>query len=107
MVELVDLYPTLAELAGLETPPGLEGRSLVPLMEDPQRDWKPAAFSQLSLGRVLGRSVRTEDWRSTEWSGDQQAVELFEYRSLGTESINHATDPAYADVRRRMAALLQ
>ncbi|UCF17497.1 MAG: hypothetical protein JSW59_08540, partial [Phycisphaerales bacterium] len=43
---LLDMYPTLCELAGLPVPKHVEGRSFVPVLEDPNRRWKPAAFSQ-------------------------------------------------------------
>ncbi len=46
LVELVDMYPTLVELSGLETPSHLEGQSFVPLIKNPNQDWKKAAFSQ-------------------------------------------------------------
>ncbi|GAB5561407.1 MAG: sulfatase [Synoicihabitans sp.] len=46
LVELVDLYPTLCDLAGLDLPDHLEGTSFRPVLENPERKWKPAAFSQ-------------------------------------------------------------
>ncbi len=46
LVEFVDVYPTLCELAGLPLPRHLEGKSFVPLLTDPDQPWKPAAYSQ-------------------------------------------------------------
>ena len=46
LVELVDMYPTLCELAGIELPDHLEGQSFVPLLDNPEKEWKSAAFSQ-------------------------------------------------------------
>lgn len=46
LVELVDMYPTLCELAGIEKPEHLQGHSFAPLLDDPGQEWKKAAFSQ-------------------------------------------------------------
>lgn len=90
LVELVDLYPTLCELAGLQTPADLEGLSFVPLLQDPGRPWKLAAFSQYPRGfsnRFMGRSMRTDRHRYIEWR------ERFDNRLIAAELYDHETDP--------------
>lgn len=102
-VELVDLYPTLADLCGLPAPAGLEGKSLRPLLENPEAAWdKPArAFSK--HGRVLGRAVRTERWRFVDWGGE---AELYDHSSDPHEMKNLAADPAHAETVRELKGLL-
>jgi iduronate 2-sulfatase len=97
LVELVDLYPTLADLCGLPLPSHLEGTSFKPLLDDPDRAWKKAAFSDyVRTGKppYRGRSIRTAEWRYTEWSdlkGKLVAQELYDQ----TEARNLADEPAY------------
>lgn len=68
-VELVDLYPTLVDLAGLPNPAhALEGVSFKPLLEDPDREWKSAAFSEYKREGFHGRTLREKRYRYTEWS---------------------------------------
>jgi uncharacterized sulfatase len=78
LVESLDLYPTLVELAGLPAVPGLEGTSLVPLLEDPRGTVRTAAFSVAPRNPPeLGRSIRTERWRYTEWpDGGRELYDL-------------------------------
>jgi iduronate 2-sulfatase len=83
LVELVDLYPTLADLCGLPDPAHqLEGTSFVPLLENPGRRWKSAAFSESKREGYHGRTLRTARFRYTEWtplSGDGPALaELYD-----------------------------
>jgi iduronate 2-sulfatase len=68
LTEFVDIYPTLAELCGLPVAEDLEGVSVAPLLEDPKKRWKKAAFSQYPRPRnMMGYSMRTDQYRYTEW----------------------------------------
>ena len=83
IVEFVDIYPTIAELCGLESPNEVEGKSLVPLLEKPTRKWKGEAYTQvLRPGDglpVMGASIRTDRWRYTEWNEGEQGIELYDH----------------------------
>jgi arylsulfatase A-like enzyme len=123
LVELVDLYPTLAELAGLPAPAHLEGTSFQPLLDDPARPWKTAAFSEYarranaktgSFGRgpdtFMGRSVRTDRWRYTEWTDPGQQIagrELYDHQNDPAENVNLANDPAHAEIVAQLAQTLR
>lgn len=93
IVELIDLYPTLVELCGLPSPANLEGRSLVPFLQDPNAPSHRPAFTTTIHSGVLGRSVRTERWRYTEW-GETGAAELYDHEADPGEYRNLAADPA-------------
>jgi uncharacterized sulfatase len=109
-VELVDLYPTLADLCGLPAVNGLEGRSLRPLLDNPRARWEKAAFTQVTRGgqqnRIMGRSVRTERWRYNEWDEGRQGVELYDHDRDPREQRNLANDPKYAETVAAMKRLL-
>lgn len=109
LVEFVDVYPTLAELAALPPAEGLEGTSLVPLLADPGRPWKSAAFSQYPRERVMGHSLRMDRWRYTEWAEPGKppvAEELYDHEKDPDENENVAGRPENAatmeDLRRRL-----
>jgi arylsulfatase A-like enzyme len=113
LVEFVDIYPTLAELAGLSLPKHLEGASMVPLLAEPGRPWKSAAFSQYPRGRTMGTSMRTDRYRLTVWHRRNApekvvATELYDHTKDPAENANVAGEPAYADtvavLRKRLRA---
>lgn len=106
-VELLDLYPTLAELCGLKPPSNLAGKSLKPLLDDPNAKWDKPAFTQVWRGSFPGYSVRTERWRYSEWDDGKQGTELYDYESDPAEKHNLVQDPEYAPVAAQLKALMQ
>ena len=106
-VELLDIYPTLADLAGLTPPPGLEGASLRPLIDDPQAPWSLPAYTQVQRKGFPGHSVRTERWRYTEWDRGAKGEELYDHDQDPQELHNLAHDPKQAAVVAEMKALLR
>jgi len=109
LVEFVDMYPTLAELCGLPVPAHCEGRSLVPLLQDPQQDWSAAAFSQYPRGKsVMGYAMRTARYRYIEWrqEGEVLARELYDHQGDPEENRNLADRPGQADIVAELSAQL-
>jgi len=105
-VELVDLYPTLADLCGLTPRHALAGRSLRPLLDDPQAAWDKPAFTQVWRGTFPGYSVRTERWRYTEWDGGRRGAQLYDYTNDPEEHRNLANDPQHTQTVAELKALL-
>lgn len=107
VVEFVDIYPTLADLAGLEAPSELEGVSLRPLLEDPKMAWGRPAFIQTLYVDVPGYSVRTERWRYVEWGrAGEQGIELYDQAFDPQEMNNLGNHSLYEDVRVQLSALV-
>jgi uncharacterized sulfatase len=102
LVELLDVYPTLVELSGLPPRPELEGRSLRPILEDPNATLHEAAFTMMPGGR----SVRTWAWRYTEW-GDGRAAELYDHRADPDERHNLVGAPEQARTVAELQLLLR
>lgn len=119
LVELLDLYPTLTELAGLLPPDQLEGTSLVPLLEDPSSHIKSAALTQTPRPNyprgkppeIMGYSMRTPHYRYTEWrnfrTGDVEALELYDHNEDPLEMINLAGQAPYGETVDRLSGQLE
>jgi iduronate 2-sulfatase len=119
IVESVDIYPTLCDLAGLPLPEGLSGNSFFNHFDQADSSGKPHAFSQfLRYGiwhapdgeETMGYTIRTKDWRYVEWfhSHSDQCIakELYDIASQGLEQKNLAGQPEYAAKEEEFAAKL-
>ncbi len=100
VVEFLDVYPTLVELADLKKPAHLEGRSLAPLLEDPLKAWQGEAITQILRPAdtrlnepVMGCSIRTDRWRFTEWAEGRQGTELYDHHTDPKEFHNLSIKP--------------
>lgn len=101
IVSLVDIFPTLADLAGIPAPGYLDGNSLVPLLENPGTEWEYPAITTYDYDEF---SVRTENFRYIRYIDGGE--ELYDHRNDPEEWINRAYDPEYAATKAEMAALI-
>ena len=101
-VGLIDLYPTLCDLLGVDAPSGLEGVSLQSLLKDPEADWPHAAYTTFEKGDL---GVRTEHWRYIRHPDG--AEELYDHRNDPNEWKNLAGNVEFAEEKKRMAKLAE
>jgi iduronate 2-sulfatase len=107
VVELVDLYPTLADLCGLPIPDGLPGISLKRQFSDPTSPTKAGALTQVRRPKNIdGFSVRTERYRYTEWDSGRAGVELYDHDADPREFTNLADDAMHAPMVKELKSLL-
>jgi uncharacterized sulfatase len=111
LVELIDLYPTLAELCQLPLAQPRPGRSLVPLLDKPQQSFKEAALTQVRHGTakepVMGYAIRTERYRYIEWNEGRQGAELYDHEHDPQEITNLADREEHRALRGELSALLK
>ena len=115
LVELLDVYPTLCQLAGLPRPAHLEGQTLAPLLDDPAVAGRDAAFSQIYRlirdRHVMSYAMRTERHRFIEWrdweTGVIVAEELYDHTDDPDENVNLAPRAETSDLRDRLRARLR
>jgi uncharacterized sulfatase len=107
IVEMLDIYPTLAAITGLNgTPESLHGRSLMSLLSKPDAVWDKPAITQTRRGQVMGYSIRTPRYRYNMWGGGAQGEELYDYESAPRENRNLAGDESAAATRKALRAQL-
>lgn len=123
LTELVDMFPSLCELAGIPVPDYLQGSSFVPLLSEPEKAWKKVAFSQFHRRprisadgkRYMGYSINTAEYHYIEWygwnaktglRGDFVSAELYDRVKDKTEKVNLADQEAYRIESARLAGLL-
>ncbi len=125
-VSHVDLFPTLTELCGIQPPAGLQGQSLVPLLNNSEAASRGWALTQVVRGnnagnaakrkqatpntasaRIFGYSIRTQRFRYTEWDSGQAGRELYDHQTDPQELTNLADQPDQAATVTDLAALLR
>ena len=125
LTEFVDIYPTLCEMADFPVPEHLQGTSLMPLLKNPDLEWKTAAYSQFLLGRFgrtktvegeqMGYAIRTDRYRYVEWyswikeENKAEALlcrELFDHQTDPQENINLAADPEFKEIAETLSQQL-
>ncbi|HPA19779.1 MAG TPA: sulfatase-like hydrolase/transferase [Verrucomicrobiae bacterium] len=108
LIETVDIYPTLCELAGLPAPQGLDGSSFAAALKDPNATTKEAVIHVYPRNQLMGRAVRTARHRLVEWRPpgaptDTAVFELYDYQADPLESKNLAGEqPAVVAKLRAM-----
>lgn len=118
LVEFVDIYPSLCELAGLELPGHLQGTSFVPLIENPNKKWKDGAISYWPASNrtnpekvVMGYTVQTDRYRYTEWiresTGELMARDLFDHQTDPDENFGIANNPENEALMKNLSEMLQ
>ena len=105
-VELIDLYPTLADLAGIKPPESLHGKSLRNLLDNPAASHDRPAFTQVWRGGFPGHSVRTERFRYTEWDNGKKGSELYDHNIDPNEFHNLAKAPTHTKTVEELRALV-
>ncbi|MAW39539.1 MAG: sulfatase [Kiritimatiellaceae bacterium] len=118
-VNLIDVYPTLCEVAGIDIPQGLDGKSLVSVLKNPEVSVQEAAASIYPHSGYYGVAIRTKRYRYVTWyrtkgskefhgvrfADEPEFIELYDYQKDPDEQKNLADHPAYTDIEKKLARL--
>ena len=110
LVELLDLYPTISNLCGLEVPERLQGKDISPLFDDPNRHVRDTAFSVAPSSK--GFLLREDKWAYLQYAENaSEGIELFDMENDPRQFTNLATRPEYASIvsefQQKLAAKLR
>jgi iduronate 2-sulfatase len=102
LVEIVDLFPTLARLTGGNVPASCDGKSFESILENPKQAFRKFALSQYPRGSTIGFSIRDDRWRYTEWYNTDRkkivARELYDHQTSQSSTENVAENPEHASL---------
>jgi hypothetical protein len=101
LVEFVDIYPTLCELAGLPIPDTVQGKSMVPLLSNLKMPWKEAVFARYRNGD----SINTDRYLYTEW--EDGARMLYDHQKDPDETVNISENPENAQMIEKLSRQLE
>ncbi|HCO68362.1 MAG TPA: iduronate-2-sulfatase [Dysgonomonas sp.] len=116
-VEFVDIYPTIAEACGIQTPANVQGVNLKPILEDAAIHWDRPAFTQVQRVKKIndsdhkktffGRTVRYGNLRYTEWDEGREGIELYDYAADPNEFTNFANNKKYKKDQEKLQKMLR
>lgn len=99
LTELLDLYPTIAELAGLDYSEDLQGKSLVNILDNPDHSVRDVAFSMHRRGGKFSYLLRSDKWAYIQYDEDGEAgMELYDMEIDPQQYNNLAHNPQYEDI---------
>ncbi len=116
LVEIIDIYPTILELTGIAIPKDTSGISFTHLLENPDQKFRESAFSQTDskagktrpgFPKVVGYSIRTDQFRYTEWGRGEYGAELYDHLNDKNELNNLISNPTFQLEKIKLQSLLK
>ena len=116
LVEIIDIYPTILELTGIAIPKHASGISFTHLLENPDQKFRESAFSQTDskagktrpgFPKVVGYSIRTDQFRYTEWGNGEYGAELYDHSNDKNELNNLISNPTFKLEKIKLQSLLK